>query len=201
MVNAISQKHSITLSIIAETMDPVSTAHQGNEFTGPRPTTVVGQSIVPTHTFATVPELDVLIVPGGIGGFSTGQPTIDWLRATVPKLPHLITVCNGAALVASSGALDGKRATTNKAFWKECTSCGPRTHWIAKARWVQDGNVWTSSGVSAGIDATLSWIASVYGDEYAEEMADMTEFVRSKGESDDPFAAKYVCQDILPQAV
>ncbi|PVH71381.1 hypothetical protein DL98DRAFT_435278, partial [Cadophora sp. DSE1049] len=62
-----------------------------------------------------------------------------------------------------AGVLDGKKATMNKWAFYATSALGPKTHWVAKARWVVDGNVWSSSGVSAGIDVTLAWVASLWG--------------------------------------
>ncbi|KAH8673369.1 DJ-1/PfpI family protein [Xylariales sp. PMI_506] len=188
VLNDLSREKEMTLSIIAATRDPVSTLWKG--------THTVGQSVLPTHTFADAPDLDVLIIPGGYGGMEPGADLLDYVRSAASKAGHLITVCNGAAVAARAGILDGKRATTNKAFWKTCVSDGPRTHWIAKARWVQDGNTWTSSGVSAGIDVTLAWVASVFGDQLADSIADGMEFIRAPSSSDDPFAQKYGCEDV-----
>ena len=64
--------------------------------------------------------------------------------------PVLLTVCTGAGLAARAGLLDGKKATTNKAAWDWATSQGQATAWQKEARWVEDGNVWTSAGVTAG---------------------------------------------------
>ena len=60
--------------------------------------------------------------------------------------------------------------------------------WVKTARWVVDGNCWTSSGVSAGIDATLAWISSVYGEEMARQVAIWMEYERNADPSHDPFA-------------
>ncbi|KAH6652436.1 DJ-1/PfpI family protein [Truncatella angustata] len=193
VINDLSRTHEITLSIIAGTQDPVSTAWKGIHR--------VGQSVVPTHSFTNAPELDVLFIPGGWGGFETGAPTLDYLRTVGPKLGHLITVCNGAALAAQTGILDGRRATTNKAYWKQCVSLGPKVNWIAQARWIQDGNIWTSSGVSAGIDVTLAWVASQFGENTASEIANTMEFTRASSSSDDPFAAMYDCKDVPAQSL
>lgn len=78
-----------------------------------------------------------------------------------------------------------------------CTSSSEKTNWIAKARWVRDGNVWTASGVSAGIDVMCAWAESVYGKEVADEVANAMEFVRAKGSGDDPFAGMHGCEDVL----
>lgn len=191
VVNDLSLTQDINLSIIAATLDPVSTVHKGKHS--------AGQSVVPTHTFADAPPLDVLIIPGGWGGFNTTPELQQWVRDTVPKLGTLITVCNGAALAAQTGVLDGKSATTNKMLWKECVAYGPKVNWVAKARWVRDGNVWTSSGVSAGIDATLAWVAVEFGEAMATNIANDMEFTRAASSSHDPFSVIHKCEDVPAQ--
>lgn len=84
--------------------------------------------------------------------------------------------------------LDGKRATTNKMAWFEITALGANVDWVPHARWVVDGNVWSSSGVSAGIDVTLAWIEKVYGEEVAKKLANRMEYTRHEDPSYDPFA-------------
>ncbi|KAF7162610.1 hypothetical protein CNMCM5623_007835 [Aspergillus felis] len=142
-----SQYANFSLSVLSTSLDPVS-AMPANRF---------NQSVVPTHTFADAPRLDVLLVPGGLGSDKQEktQPVVDFIREQYPNLQYLITVCTGADLAARAGVLDGKRATTNKAAWKEITQkpTSSKTYWVANARWVVDGNIWTTSGVSAGIDA------------------------------------------------
>ncbi|QDS73983.1 hypothetical protein FKW77_008509 [Venturia effusa] len=189
VLNDLSRSQDISLSVIAQSLDPVSTQVPGIH--------KVGQQVVPTHTFATAPTLDVLIIPGGFGAMEPASELLDWLREIGPSLPHLITVCNGSTLPARAGLLDGKRATTNKAFWKMCVASSQKTNWIAKARWVRDGDIWTSSGVTAGIDVLCAWLESAYGKQFADEAANSMEFVRAKSSNDDPFAGMYGCEDVL----
>lgn len=65
---------------------------------------------------------------------------------------------------------------------------GPRVDWIPRARWVVDGNIITSSGVAAGIDATFFFVGEVYGAEFATEMANTIEYMRVLDPDNDPFA-------------
>ncbi|KAJ1565748.1 hypothetical protein HK405_011684 [Cladochytrium tenue] len=149
-----------------------------------------GQAVVPTHTFATAPEdLEMLIVPGGTGTRSarTVATVVPFLRERFPRLRYLMTVCTGARLAALAGVLDGRRATTNKSCWSAVTALGPNVEWVRSARWVEDGKVWTASGVSAGIDCCLAWIACVYGESVAKSTADVMEYVRSVDPTEDPF--------------
>lgn len=87
--------------------------------------------------------------------------------------------------------LDGKRATSNKMVWREMSALRPEVEWVARARWVVDGNIWTSSGVSAGIDVTLAWIGEVFGKEKAKGIADWIEYSRHEDPDVDPFAELY----------
>lgn len=186
-LNILAQERPLNLSIVAATLNPVSTRTPTD---APTPTSSsFAQSIVPTHTFATTPPLDVLIVPGGLGTRAPGlEPTIAFIARTYPTLQYLLTVCTGSGLAARAGVLDGKRATTNKRAWGETTALGPRVEWVPRARWVVDGNMYTSSGVSAGIDATFALIEAVYGAEIAKSIADRMEYERHTDSAWDPFA-------------
>ncbi|RSH81339.1 uncharacterized protein EHS24_008782 [Apiotrichum porosum] len=196
VINVLSRSEPIDLSIIAETLQPVS--NRSDKMT----LTQCEQRVVPTHTIASVPALDVLIVPGGFG---TRAPAHDvdalvaYIRSSYPTLQTIISVCTGAGLLARAGVLDGRRATTNKNAFYDMTVLGPKTYWVARARWVQDGNVWTSAGVTAGTDATLAWVADKYGDKVAADTANYLEHERVLDPNDDPFAALRGIKDVPPQ--
>ncbi|KAL2860739.1 DJ-1/PfpI family protein [Aspergillus lucknowensis] len=187
-LNILSRTHPLTLSILSHTLDPVSTKP-------PLTPTALAQSVVPTHTFANAPELDVLLIPGGLGirllHSEAITSAVDFIRYVYPSLKHLITVCTGSGLVARAGVLDGRRATTNKRAFVEVTGWRGEVDWVARARWVVDGNIWTSSGVSAGIDVMLAWIGNVYGEGVAKEIADIMEYRQVEDGGDDPFAELY----------
>ena len=191
-LNTLSQTHPLSVYLLSRTLDPVSTLDPAPSTGSP----TAGQSVVPTHTLASHPPLDVLLVPGGVGTRSPDlEPEVDFLRAVYPSLRYLITVCTGSGLVARASILDGRRATTNKRSFARVAALGPRTHWIAQARWVVDGNVWTSAGVSAGIDVTFAWIKHVWGDEVASALAVRVEYERHLDAGWDPFAAVYGLED------
>lgn len=123
-------------------------------------------------------------------------PLVDFIRETYPKVQYMITVCTGSWLAARAGVLDGRRATSNKRSWAGRLEYGSdKVKWVAKARWVVDGNVWTSSGVSAGIDATLDWMKHVWGEEKARMVADGMEYDWHTDASWDPFAELYGLKD------
>ena len=147
VINNIAVQYQIKLAMLAETLDLVSNRPEDPSLNTQNST--VWQYIKPTHTFANPPaDLEVLIVPGGVGTFYPRNATVDFIKRAYPGLKYLMTVCSGAMLAAEAGVLDGKRATTNKATWSVATLSGAQVDWVPVARWVVDGNIWTSSGES-----------------------------------------------------
>ena len=162
----------LNLTIIAETLDPVPSV-KASFWTNPENATV-WEYVVLTHTFETAP-VDVLIIPGGIGSRApppTLNTTIDFVRKRYPTLQYLITVCTGAGIAARAGVLDGKHATTNKRAWDQTIALGPKVKGVPQARWISDGNIWTTSGVAAGTDGFLAWIEAIYGSATAKTVSD-----------------------------
>lgn len=139
------------------------------------------------------PHLDILLIPGGQGTRKEVNNTtlINWLKEQSTKTDMLLSVCTGAALLAKSGVLDNRRATTNKIAFDWVKEQGPDVKWIERARWVDDGNIITSSGVAAGIDMSLAVIAKLCGIEKAEYLANITEYIWNK-EADNDVFAKYI---------
>lgn len=149
-----------------------------------------GPKTVAEYSFADAPDLDLILVPGGLGVLNIlNDPELkEFLKSRSAKAEITMSVCNGATLLATAGLLDGKKATTNKAFWKVVTAPGPNVKWVKQARWVDEGNIVTSSGVSAGIDMTLHVIARLYGKAAAEGLANGTEYDWHQDPNWDPFA-------------
>ncbi|RDX45628.1 class I glutamine amidotransferase-like protein [Lentinus brumalis] len=186
----LSREVKLDITWIGPTLAPVSTAPKDIEMntTG----SLIDTRVVPTHTYDNPPkDLEVLLVPGGMGALAevpTSAAPVSFIEKTYPKLKYLITICNGVELAARAGVLDGKRATGNKDTWKTTIAVRPQVHWVRVARYVVDGNCWTSGGVSAGIDATLAWIAHVYGEEVARKGANFMEYEWRDDRNWDPFA-------------
>jgi putative intracellular protease/amidase len=110
---------------------------------------------------------DVLLIPGGIGTRRKfAEPAfVAELKRLAEASQLVATVCTGSFLLASTGLLDGRRATSNKMVFQQAAIYGPKVDWIAKARWVEDGKYFTSSGISVGMDMTLAVIAKLFGRE------------------------------------
>ncbi|MFK7895338.1 MAG: DJ-1/PfpI family protein [Myxococcota bacterium] len=149
-----------------------------------------GPATVAEHAFRTAPACDLYLVPGGPGVFGAqdNAAMLEFLRKAHGESELLMSVCNGAGILASAGVLDGRRATTNKIFFDTVRSRSEKTEWVESARWVHDGDIATSSGVSAGADMALAMIAQLYGEERANAVAVLAEWNRHEDADADPFA-------------
>ncbi|KAL2374161.1 DJ-1/PfpI family protein, variant 3 [Blastomyces gilchristii SLH14081] len=188
ILNIVALEQEIQLSIIGPTMDPVSTKSPIPNFY--TTTSTSHQSVVPTHTYDAPPEnIDVMIVPGGFGTrHETIKPTVQFLIERYPRIRYLLTVCTGSYVAAQAGILDGKKATTNKIRFDLVAAKAPQVNWVRQARWVVDGNIWTSSGVSAGMDEMLAFVQEVYGRKLAVKVATILEYNWHEDSTTDPFA-------------
>ncbi|KAF1986736.1 class I glutamine amidotransferase-like protein [Aulographum hederae CBS 113979] len=186
ILNMIAQLIPLNLYILGPTLDPISTS-AFNNLSGAN----FSQTLQPTHTFASPPSnIEVLLIPGGLGTLypENTASALEFLKATFPQVPQTITVCTGSALLAQTGHLDNRRATSNKSLWAWVKSQGPAVQWVEKARWVQDGNLWTSSGISAGMDCVYAFAEEAYGKGLAEFVRVMGEYERHEDSKWDPFA-------------
>ena len=149
-----------------------------------------GVASVADHALEASPAYDILLIPGGFGTrAAVNDPRfIDRLGASSRRARVTATVCTGSALLARTGLLDDRPATSNKIAWDWVMEQGPRVRWQRKARWVDDGEIITSSGVSAGIDMTLALIARLCGRDLALASARNMEYVWREDATDDPFA-------------
>jgi putative intracellular protease/amidase len=142
-------------------------------------------------TMAGSEGLDVLLIPGGIG--TRKEMANPLFLAELKRLAEasriVATVCTGSLLLAKTGLIDGRKATSNKRVFQLVTSYAPKVHWIARARWVEDEKYFTSSGISAGMDMTLALIARLCGRETSLQLAARAEYQWQEDSSWDPFAA------------
>lgn len=142
------------------------------------------------YAFADAPACDILLVPGGFGTRQAvnNAPLLLALTAASRRAAVTTTVCTGSALLARTGLMDGRPATSNKVAWDWVVQQGPRVRWQRRARWVDDGDLITSSGVSAGIDMALSVVARLHGVDMARQAARSMEYAWHEDPGEDPFA-------------
>ena len=143
-----------------------------------------------TLSFEQADPTGIVLIPGGAGTrvLVNDAAFVDALRQMTRQARWVLTVCTGTALLAKTSLLDGRPATTNKMVFDWVVSQGPRVDWEKSARWVVDGNCYTSSGISAGIDMTLGFVADRLGDETARLIARRMEYLWNDDRQNDPFA-------------
>jgi transcriptional regulator GlxA family with amidase domain len=137
-----------------------------------------GLKVIPTHSLADAPPIDILVVPGGFGtrALLKDDATLAWIRQTAHRASQVTSVCTGALLLAEVGALRGRRATTHWAALDLLASIDATISVQRDVRVVWD-TVVTSAGVSAGIDMALSVVEKLHGPEVARETAHYIEYV------------------------
>jgi putative intracellular protease/amidase len=135
----------------------------------------------------------ILLLPGGIGTRELvhDDSFIGGLKLLAENAEYVLTVCTGSILFSKTGLLNGKNATSNKRVFSWTKMESPEVNWIKKARWVKDGNIYTSSGVSAGIDMTLCFIADILGYETAKQQAREIEYDWKEDPTWDPYSELY----------
>jgi transcriptional regulator GlxA family with amidase domain len=140
-------------------------------------TAIGGLTVTPRYAWADAPPIDVLVVPGGFGtrALLNDQAMLEWIRETAARSRQLTSVCTGALLLAKIGLLQGKRATTHWAGLDLLASIDPTIRVQRDRRVVHDG-VFTSAGVSAGIDMAFAVVEQICGRDVAIETAHYIEY-------------------------
>ena len=142
-----------------------------------------------TRKLSEIAKFDVLLVPGGFAARELAHEGefIAALGELARRHEYVIAVCTGSVLLAKTGLLDGMEATSNKLSWQWATSEALDVRWIRAARWCVSGKFYTSSGVSAGIDAALGFIADMHGRDEAQRIAVTMEYVWNSDKNADLF--------------
>jgi transcriptional regulator GlxA family with amidase domain len=124
--------------------------------------------------------VDSLLVICGTNARTSRDPALfAWMREVAPRVRRVGSVCVGAFLLAAAGLLDGKRATSHWKFAGELARRHPRVLVDPNPIWTKDGNIYTSAGVSAGIDLALAWVEEDFGSAVAMDVArELVLFVR-----------------------
>jgi transcriptional regulator GlxA family with amidase domain len=139
--------------------------------------------VVPFDDFEIHDPIDVLLVPGGIVTEELErQDTIEWITKVAKTAEITASVCTGAFLLAKAGLLDGKTVTTHWEDIGDLRAMFPSLTVKENVRWVDEGNIITSAGISAGIDMSLHIVARLEGEELAVKTARQMEFDWKPGE-------------------
>jgi transcriptional regulator GlxA family with amidase domain len=151
-----------------------------------------GMKVIPDHTLEDAPPLDLLLVPGGNGTRRevTNPNLIGWIARTSERVTWITSVCTGALLLHEAGVARGRRVATHHGFEDTLQARGDVTV-VRDARYVVDGNLVTSQGVSAGIDMALWVTGQIYGRDHARAVSRRIQY--------DP-APPYLADEPLPLA-
>ncbi len=133
---------------VAETATPIETA--------------MGMTVIPSYTFARAPRPDVLVIPGG-NVDPDNEGVIRWIQQSAKTAEVVLSVCNGAFYLAKAGLLDGLEATTFAGMIDDLKAAAPKTKVVRDKRFVDNGKIITSAGLSSGIDGALHVIEKLYG--------------------------------------
>ena len=145
-----------------------------------------------TEKLATINEKPfVFLIPGGLGTRVevNNELLIEQIKEISLSSDYVLTVCTGSALLAKSGLLDKREATSNKRAFSWVITNGSDVEWDKQARWKVDENYYTSSGVSAGMDMVLGFLADRHGIEFARKLAWEIEYVWIEDKDNDTFKA------------
>lgn len=118
-------------------------------------------------------DAGIFLIPGGWGTRKEVHNTtlIEKIKTISQSSKFVHTVCTGTALLARTGLLDDKKATSNKRAFDWVITQGEKVNWIRKARWTKDEKFYTSAGVSAGMDMTLGFLSDMHGIDFARKVA------------------------------
>ncbi len=145
-----------------------------------------------TQPLSGMEEDSVLVVPGGMGtrALVGDKDFLSALKSAAERASYVLTICTGSAILARTGLLDGLMATSNKRSYVWVTGQGPAVRWQPSARWVVDSRFYTASGVSAGTDMALGFVADRLGKNAAQQIARIMEYTWNDDKDSDPFAFK-----------
>lgn len=141
-----------------------------------------GLQITPHFLLDNCPKPDIILIPGGGGFHADGQPfgsrkemhnevVIDWIRQQNETTELTLSVCTGSLLLAKAGLLEGLKATTHWKAGEAMKEAAPNTELLIHERWVDNGKIILSAGISAGIDMSFYVVSKLLGNEVADETA------------------------------
>lgn len=132
------------------------------------------------------------LIPGGLGTRIEvkNEELIESIKDISLSSTYVMTVCTGSALLAKTGLLNKRKATSNKRAFAWVATNGPDVQWDKEARWKVDENYYTSSGVSAGMDMALGFLADRHGLDFARNVAWEIEYNWIEDKDNDTFTAE-----------
>lgn len=147
--------------LVAQTTDPVKVG--------------AGMNVVPKYSFSNAPQPKIIVIPAMSNEAATPE-MLNWIRSASEKTDVTMSVCNGAFVLAQTGLLDGKTATSHHGSYFRFAGTFPKVKLRRGARFVEDGNLASAGGVSSGIDLALRVVQRYLGNQSAKDIADGIEY-------------------------
>ena len=137
-----------------------------------------GLSVNPTYSFETMPQPDIVLIPGGLGTrpLLQNETVLNWVRNQYVEVEYLLSVCTGALVLGKAELLANQSAMTYHTAFDPLRDLAPDATICPGERWVDNGKIITSAGVSAGIDMALHVIRKIHGAEQALLTAQYMEY-------------------------
>lgn len=155
---------------------------------------VFGQKLTPDYTFETSPQADILLVPGGaVFQHLDDRRTIGWIQAQANKVDHLMSVCTGAYFLQKAGLLAGQTVTATNGMIEDFAA--PETKVVYDRRYVDNGKILTTAGLSSGIDGAIHLVSRLRGLGFAQAVALEMEY---PWDPDDKWARADLADQYLP---
>jgi len=172
-------------------------------------TTNMGMRVIPNYTFDNQPRPDIIVIPGGgasvagpqargVGGQLENEKVINWIQDNAKQARYVMSVCNGAFLLSKAGLLDGLEATTTAGLIERLKSVSPKTKVVFDKRFVDNGKIITTGGLSSGIDGALHLVEKLDGKGWAQAVAYGIEY---NWQPDSGFARAALADMKLPQTI
>ncbi len=158
--------------------------------------TSMNMSVNPAYSFQNAPKPYILVVPGGNVDPHVNNPeVIHWIQSQAQQAEYVLSVCNGAFFLAKAGLLDGLSATTFHNLIRDLRTAAPKTKVVSDKRYVDNGKIITTAGLSSGIDGSLYLISKIFGMDRARELALHLEY---NWQPDSDFARGNLADRLLP---
>jgi len=146
--------------------------------------TMMGIKVTPDYSLEEAPPADILLIPGGaVFATQEDQRVLKWIQERSKQAEYVISVCNGAFILAKTGLLDGLTATTTAGLIDGLPTAAPKVKVVRDQRYVDNGKFITTAGLSSGIDGALHVISKLFGNAQAQLVALGLEYDWDNGKS------------------
>lgn len=160
LANEHGDRKLFDIKIVAKNKEPVIAAYNS-------------LSINPQYSLSEIKASDILIVPGGddISEVLKDEETLQWVRKLADGAEQVLSVCSGSLILAKAGLLEGLQATTHQSDMQELRKLAPNTEILDGVKFIDNGKIVTSAGITTGIDMCLHVLEKICGPEIANKTA------------------------------